>query len=50
MGRHRRSDAGRAATGRAATEVTQHDGRYDESHGPLSAHAADAPTMGIAPT
>lgn len=49
MGRHRRSDAGRAATGRAATEVTQHDGRYDESHGPLSAHAADAPTMGIAP-
>lgn len=49
MGRHRRSAAGRAATGRAATEVTQHDGRYDGSHDPLSAHAADAPTMGIAP-
>ncbi|MGW5212092.1 CAP domain-containing protein [Streptomyces sp. NPDC004051] len=49
MGRHRRSDAGRAATGRAATEVTQHDGRYHGSHDPLSAHAADAPTMGIAP-
>ncbi|MGY3204279.1 CAP domain-containing protein [Streptomyces sp. TE5632] len=49
MGRHRRSDAGRAATGRAATEVTQHDGRYDGSHDPLSAHVADAPTMGIAP-
>ncbi|MBL3665601.1 CAP domain-containing protein [Streptomyces sp. M2CJ-2] len=49
MGRHRRSDAGRAATGRAATEVTQHDGRYHGSPDPLSAHAADAPTMGIAP-
>ncbi|WAX77722.1 CAP domain-containing protein [Streptomyces sp. KMM 9044] len=49
MGRHRRSAAGRAATGRAATGVTQHDDLHDGGHGPLGAHAEDAPTMGIAP-
>ncbi|MFC5953703.1 CAP domain-containing protein [Streptomyces pratens] len=49
MGRHRRSAAGRAATGRAATEVTQHDDLHDGSHRPLGAHAENAPTMGIAP-
>ncbi|MFC9952574.1 CAP domain-containing protein [Streptomyces prasinus] len=49
MGRHRRSAAGRAATGRAATEVTQHDDLYDGGHTPLGAHAEEAPTMGIAP-
>jgi uncharacterized protein YkwD len=49
MGRHRRSAAGRTATGRA-TGVTQHDGSQDAGHdGLLDAHAADRPTMGIAP-
>ncbi|MFF8396672.1 CAP domain-containing protein [Streptomyces sp. NPDC016172] len=47
MGRHRRSDAGRAATGRA-TGVTHADG-FAEGHDPLYATADDAPTMGIAP-
>ncbi|MEU6686189.1 CAP domain-containing protein [Streptomyces sp. NPDC046832] len=46
MGRHRRSDAGRAATGRA-TGITHPDG-FAERHGPLYT-ADDAPTMGIAP-
>ncbi|OXS32760.1 CAP domain-containing protein [Streptomyces sp. XY006] len=41
MGRHRRSDAGRAATGRADD--------YAEGHDPLYSAADDAPTMGIAP-
>ncbi|MFD3821476.1 CAP domain-containing protein [Streptomyces sp. NPDC058625] len=49
MGRHRRSAAGRAATGRATTGVTQHDDLHDGGHGPLGAHAENAPTMGIAP-
>lgn len=49
MGRHRRSAAGRAATGRATTGVTQHDDLYDGGHSLLGAHAEDAPTMGIAP-
>jgi uncharacterized protein YkwD len=41
MGRHRRSAAGRAATGRA-------DG-FAEGHDPLHSTAGDGPTMGIAP-
>ncbi|MEU3853134.1 CAP domain-containing protein [Streptomyces sp. NPDC029554] len=41
MGRHRRSDAGRAATGRADD--------FAEGHDPLYSTADDAPTMGIAP-
>lgn len=46
MGRHRRSDAGRAATGRA-TGITHPDG-FTHGHDPL--YTADgAPTMGIAP-
>ncbi|MEU7722346.1 CAP domain-containing protein [Streptomyces tibetensis] len=47
MGRHRRSDAGRAATGRA-TGLTHADG-FAEGHDPLYPAADDAPTMGIAP-
>ncbi|MFJ7179910.1 CAP domain-containing protein [Streptomyces massasporeus] len=47
MGRHRRSDAGRAATGRA-TGITHPDG-FAEGHDPLYPTADDAPTMGIAP-
>ncbi|MEU2543079.1 CAP domain-containing protein [Streptomyces iakyrus] len=47
MGRHRRSDAGRAATGRA-TGPTHADG-FAEGHDPLYPTADDAPTMGIAP-
>ncbi|MFD5337295.1 CAP domain-containing protein [Streptomyces hawaiiensis] len=48
MGRHRRSDAGRAATGRA-TGITHADG-FAEGHDPLYSTAEDdAPTMGIAP-
>ncbi|GAA2290367.1 CAP domain-containing protein [Streptomyces hawaiiensis] len=43
MGRHRRSDAGRAATG-----ITHADG-FAEGHDPLYSTADDAPTMGIAP-
>lgn len=49
MGRHRRSAAGRAATGRA-TGVTHTDGSYTEGHGPRDSYASDRPaTMGIAP-
>ncbi|MFE9775665.1 CAP domain-containing protein [Streptomyces sp. NPDC005931] len=48
MGRHRRSAAGRAATGRA-TGVTQHDGFSAGGRDPLGAHTGDRPTMGIAP-
>jgi uncharacterized protein YkwD len=47
MGRHRRSDAGRAATGRA-TGITHADG-FAEGQDPLYSAADDAPTMGIAP-
>ncbi|GAB2878282.1 CAP domain-containing protein [Streptomyces deserti] len=47
MGRHRRSAAGRAATGRA-TEVTQADSPYGRQD-PLGSYAGDRPTMGIAP-
>jgi uncharacterized protein YkwD len=48
MGRHRRSAAGRAATGRA-TGVTHTDGSYTEGHDPLDSYGNDRPTMGIAP-
>jgi uncharacterized protein YkwD len=41
MGRHRRSAAGRAATGRADS--------FAEGHDPLHSTAGDGPTMGIAP-
>ncbi|MFF8936752.1 CAP domain-containing protein [Streptomyces paradoxus] len=47
MGRHRRSDAGRAATGRA-TGITHANG-FAEGHDPLYPTTDDAPTMGIAP-
>ncbi|WP_030951915.1 CAP domain-containing protein [Streptomyces sp. NRRL S-481] len=48
MGRHRRSAAGRAATGRAGG-IAQADG-YAEGHDPRhSAAGDDEPTMGIAP-
>ncbi|GAA2767292.1 CAP domain-containing protein [Streptomyces paradoxus] len=47
MGRHRRSDAGRAATGRA-TGITHANG-FAEGRDPLYPTADDAPTMGIAP-
>ncbi|MFF8017214.1 CAP domain-containing protein [Streptomyces sp. NPDC007929] len=47
MGRHRRSDAGRAATGRA-TGITHTDG-FAEGRDPLHPTGDDAPTMGIAP-
>ncbi|MET9968256.1 CAP domain-containing protein [Streptomyces sp. NPDC006356] len=48
MGRHRRSAAGRAATGRA-TGVTHTDGSFTEGHDPLDSYGVDRPTMGIAP-
>ncbi|MFI0507300.1 CAP domain-containing protein [Streptomyces albogriseolus] len=48
MGRHRRSDAGRAATSRAAG-VTHHDGSYGEGLDPRGAGADGTPTMGTAP-
>jgi hypothetical protein len=48
MGRHRRSAAGRAATGRA-TGVTHTDGSPTRSHDPLDSYPDDRPTMGIAP-
>lgn len=48
MGRHRRSAAGRAATGRA-TGVTHTDGSYTEGHDPLDSYGDGRPTMGIAP-
>ncbi|KMS75570.1 membrane protein [Streptomyces viridochromogenes] len=48
MGRHRRSAAGRAATGRA-TGVTHTDGSYTEGHDPRDSYGGDRPTMGIAP-
>ncbi|WP_432117879.1 CAP domain-containing protein [Streptomyces sp. bgisy032] len=47
MGRHRRSAAGRAATGRA-TGITHTDG-FAEGHDPLYPGVDEAPTMGIAP-
>ena len=48
MGRHRRSAAGRAATGRAPG-VAHDDGSYGGDRDPLSARTDDPPTMGIAP-
>ncbi|MFD9431510.1 CAP domain-containing protein [Streptomyces sp. NPDC060002] len=48
MGRHRRSAAGRAATGRA-TGVTQTHGSHADSHTPQDSYDDDRPTMGIAP-
>ncbi|MFD9394732.1 CAP domain-containing protein [Streptomyces sp. NPDC060000] len=48
MGRHRRSAAGRAATGRA-TGVTQTHGSHADSRTPRDSYAGDRPTMGIAP-
>ena len=51
MGRHRRSAAGRAATGRA-TGVTQTHGSHPESHDPRDSYpeGPDGPdTLGIAP-
>ncbi|MGV9991865.1 CAP domain-containing protein [Streptomyces sp. NPDC003374] len=46
MGRHRRSDAGRAATGRA-TGVAQAQGSYAQGRGPRDSYAEDG--LGIAP-
>ncbi|MFF9201321.1 CAP domain-containing protein [Streptomyces sp. NPDC014986] len=48
MGRHRRSAAGRAATGRA-TGATHHDSPCDGAPDPLNDRADGPPTMGIAP-
>ncbi|KEG39800.1 CAP domain-containing protein [Streptomyces griseorubens] len=48
MGRHRRSDAGRAATSRA-DGVTHHDGSYGEGLDPRGAGTDGPPTMGTAP-
>ncbi|MFI5684926.1 CAP domain-containing protein [Streptomyces sp. NPDC051636] len=48
MGRHRRSAAGRAATGRAAGDTETH-GSYTGGHDPQDSYAGDRPTMGIAP-
>ncbi|MGW0817103.1 CAP domain-containing protein [Streptomyces viridiviolaceus] len=48
MGRHRRSAAGRAATGRA-TGVSRTDGSGDTVHDPLYSNAGGRPSMGIAP-
>jgi uncharacterized protein YkwD len=48
MGRHRRSDAGRAATGRA-TGVTQPKGPFTRSHSRGDSYGSEGPTLGIAP-
>ncbi len=48
MGRHRRSDAGRAATSRAAG-VTHHDGSYGDGLDPRGAGTDGPPTTGTAP-
>ncbi|MET8245857.1 CAP domain-containing protein [Streptomyces sp. NPDC005202] len=48
MGRHRRSDAGRAATGRD-TGGTETYGSYTQGHDPGDSYAGERPTMGIAP-
>ncbi|MFI8190422.1 CAP domain-containing protein [Streptomyces sp. NPDC085946] len=48
MGRHRRSAAGRAATGRA-TGAAQADSSLQGGHDPLGSYAGDRPVMGIAP-
>ncbi|MFD7133177.1 CAP domain-containing protein [Streptomyces sp. NPDC059894] len=48
MGRHRRSAAGRAATGRA-TGVTHTDGSHPEGHARQGGYTGDHPTTGIAP-
>ncbi|MFC7992713.1 CAP domain-containing protein [Streptomyces pilosus] len=48
MGRHRRSAAGRAATGRA-TGVAHHDDLHDAGPDTLGDRAGGPPTMGTAP-
>ncbi|MFJ7074502.1 CAP domain-containing protein [Streptomyces sp. NPDC098781] len=48
MGRHRRSDAGRAANGRA-TGVTHTDGSFTEGHDSRDSYTSDRPVRGIAP-
>ncbi|MFE9441354.1 CAP domain-containing protein [Streptomyces sp. NPDC006602] len=48
MGRHRRSAAGRAATGRA-TGVTETYDSYTEGHGHRDSYPGNHPTSGIAP-
>ncbi|MHB9858787.1 CAP domain-containing protein [Streptomyces sp. YIM S03343] len=53
MGRHRRSDAGRAATGRA-TGATETHGSYTDSHDPHDfaydfSYEGDPPPLGTAP-
>ncbi|MEU0739458.1 CAP domain-containing protein [Streptomyces sp. NPDC006134] len=48
MGRHRRSAAGRAATGRA-TEAGHTDGPSAQGHDPLDPPPADRPARGSAP-
>ncbi|MEU1179778.1 CAP domain-containing protein [Streptomyces sp. NPDC005820] len=48
MGRHRRSAAGRAATGRA-TGVTETHGSYTDGHDPQYSYADGPDTLGIAP-
>ncbi|MEY7978691.1 hypothetical protein AB8O53_20515, partial [Streptomyces pilosus] len=48
MGRHRRSAAGRAATGRA-NGVAHHDDLHDAGPDTLSDRAGGPPTMGTAP-
>ncbi|GGL97077.1 membrane protein [Streptomyces fumigatiscleroticus] len=45
MGRHRRSDAGRAATGRAA----QTDGSYPGGRGPMDSYPGNGSATGTAP-
>ncbi|WP_264936925.1 CAP domain-containing protein [Streptomyces sp. A012304] len=48
MGRHRRSAAGRAATGRA-TGAARTDGSYPADGAPGAQYPGDGPTMGTAP-
>lgn len=48
MGRHRRSAAGRAATGRA-TGVTETHGSYTDGYDPQYSYADGPDTLGIAP-
>ncbi|KUN79728.1 CAP domain-containing protein [Streptomyces griseoruber] len=48
MGRHRRSAAGRAATGRA-TGVTETHGSYTDGYDPRYSYADGPDTLGIAP-
>ncbi|MGW5769662.1 CAP domain-containing protein [Streptomyces longwoodensis] len=48
MGRHRRSDAGRAATGRA-TGAAQPKGPFTRGHSRGDSYGSEGPTLGIAP-